>query len=65
MPRRRIGQEALFQGTPKRSSLDEIVGLIDWFPVEAGLDVVHTARRGEASWPPPGHVPGAAAGGLA
>jgi IS5 family transposase len=52
MPRRRIGQEVLFQGAPKRSSLDEIVGLIDWFPVEAALDVVHAARRGEASWPP-------------
>jgi len=52
MPRRRIGQEALFQDMPKRSSLDEIEGLIDWSPVEAALDIVHSAPRGEASWPP-------------
>jgi IS5 family transposase len=52
MPRRRIGQEALFQETPKRSSLDEIAGLIDWAPVEAALDVVHASPKGEASWPP-------------
>jgi IS5 family transposase len=52
MPRRRIGQEALFQDAPKRSSLDEIEGLIDWAPVEAALDIVHAAPRGEASWPP-------------
>ena len=52
MPRRRIGQETLFQDTPKRSSLDEIAGLIDWAPVETALDAVHAAPRGEASWPP-------------
>jgi IS5 family transposase len=52
MPRRRIGQETLFEDPPKRSSLDEIAGLIDWAPVEAALDVVHASPRGEASWPP-------------
>jgi len=52
MPRRRIGQETLFQDPPKRSSLDEIAGLIDWAPVETALDAVHAAPRGEASWPP-------------
>jgi IS5 family transposase len=52
MPRRRIGQETLFQEAPKRSSLDEIEGLIDWAPVETALDVIHAAPRGEASWPP-------------
>lgn len=52
MPRRRIGQETLFQEAPKRSSLDEIAVLIGWAPVEAALDVVHDAPRGEASWPP-------------
>lgn len=52
MPRRRIGQEVLFQDAPKRSSLDEIAGLIDWSPVEASLDIVYGAPRGEANWPP-------------
>jgi len=52
MPRRRIGQETLFQDAPKRSSLDEIAALIDWRPVEAALDVIHSSPRGEASWPP-------------
>jgi IS5 family transposase len=52
MPRRRIGQETLFQDAPKRSSLDEIEALIDWGPVEAALGVIHAAPRGEASWPP-------------
>lgn len=52
MPRRRIGQETLFEEAPKRSSLDDIATLIDWAPVAAALDVVHAAPRGEASWPP-------------
>jgi IS5 family transposase len=52
MPRRRIGQEMLFQDAPKCSSLDEIAGLIDWAPIEVALDVIHAAPRGEASWPP-------------
>lgn len=52
MPRRRIGQETLFQEAPERSSLDEIATLIDWAPVEAALDVVYAAPRGEACWPP-------------
>ena len=52
MPRRRIGQETLFQDPSKRSSLDEIAGLIDWAPVETALDAVYAAPRGEASWPP-------------
>ena len=52
MPRRRIGQETLFQEAPKRSPLDEIAALIDWAPVAAALDVVHASPKGEASWPP-------------
>lgn len=52
MPRRRIGQETLFQDAPKTSALDEIEALIDWAPVAAALDVIHAAPRGEASWPP-------------
>ena len=54
MPRRRIGQETLFQDAPTRSSLDEIAALIDWRPVEATLDVIHSSPRGEAgpTFPP-------------
>jgi transposase, IS5 family len=52
MPRRRIGQETLFEASAKGSSLDEIRRLIDWAPIEARLSVVHAAPRGEASWPP-------------
>jgi IS5 family transposase len=52
MPRRRIGQETLFQDAPKRSSLDEIAMLIDWAAVSARLEVIHASAKGEASWPP-------------
>ncbi|MGI9416716.1 MAG: transposase, partial [Geminicoccaceae bacterium] len=36
----------------KRSSLDELAGLIDWAPIERRLEVIHAAPWGEASWPP-------------
>lgn len=52
MPRRRIGQETLFEEAPKRSSLDEIAMLIDWRSVETALSIVYASPRGEASWPP-------------
>lgn len=52
MPRRQIGQEALLPTPDKRSSLDEIASLIDWAPIERQLDVIYSAKRGEASWPP-------------
>lgn len=52
MPRRRIGQETLFEAGSKRTSLDEISGLIDWSPIEARLEAIHSSPRGEASWPP-------------
>ncbi len=52
MPRRRIGQEMLFEGPRKVTPLDEILTLIDWSVVETHLDVIHSAPRGEASWPP-------------
>ena len=52
MPRRRIGQEALLREADKRSPLDEIAELIDWAPIDRELDVIYSARRGEASWPP-------------
>jgi IS5 family transposase len=52
MPRRRIGQETMFEAPAKRSALDEIVGLIDWTPIDIRLAVIHASPRGEASWPP-------------
>ena len=52
MPRRRIGQETMFEAPATRSALDEIAGLIDWTPIDARLAAIHAAPRGEASWPP-------------
>jgi hypothetical protein len=52
MPRRRIGQETLFQVAPKRSPLDEIAGLVDWAVIAARLEVIDAAPKGEASWTP-------------
>lgn len=52
MPRRRIGQEELFAAGDRRSSLDDLLELIDWSEVAVRLDVVHAAAKGEASWPP-------------
>jgi IS5 family transposase len=53
MPRRRIGQETF--GSEARdtvSALDEVRDLIDWSPIEAALEALPVARRGEAGWPP-------------
>ncbi len=52
MPRCRICQETLLHRSEKRSSLEEIAGLIDWTPIERQLEVMHSSPRGEASWPP-------------
>ncbi|SHF58349.1 Transposase domain, partial [Acidocella aminolytica 101 = DSM 11237] len=54
MPRRRIGQEALHfpDSGCGRSSLDQLSGLIDWAPLEAILDDIYGASKGEAAWPP-------------
>jgi IS5 family transposase len=52
MPRRRMGQETMFDVSEKCSSLDKIAALIDWAPIERQLDVVDSAPRGEASWLP-------------
>jgi IS5 family transposase len=54
MARRRIGQDALrFSGAGSdRSSLDRLASLIDWTPIEALLDDVHAAAKGEPAWPP-------------
>ena len=55
MCRRTIGQEALnfsVYGTSRRSSLDELLRLIDWSPIERGLECIHSAAKGEPAWPP-------------
>ena len=40
MPLCRMGQETMFGGSEKRSSLDKIVELIDWLPIERRLEVI-------------------------
>lgn len=52
MARRRIGQETMFGAGERRSSLEELAEFIDWAPIDRGLAVIHSAPRGEASWPP-------------
>lgn len=52
MPRRRIGQEVLFEPDVRRSSLDDLAGLLAWDEIEGRLSVVYAAPVGEASWPP-------------
>ena len=50
MLRRRIGQETLVPEPDGRSSLDEIVELIDWAPIERELDVVMLAIGLWSKW---------------
>lgn len=55
MSRRRIGQERFGFGDGRggaRSSLDDLVGLIDWAPVERALAEISSAAKGEPAWPP-------------
>jgi transposase, IS5 family len=53
MPRRRIGQETFgFEARDRTTALDELHGLIDWRSLEAALEVMPVAERGEAGWPP-------------
>ncbi len=55
MSRRKIGREELRFTVPeasRRSSLDELTGLIDWAPVAQRLDDIHSAAKGEPAWPP-------------
>ena len=48
MPRRRIGQEEMFAGDDRGSSLDGLLGVIDGSEVAARLEVVHACAKGEA-----------------
>ncbi|HEX5957357.1 MAG TPA: IS5 family transposase [Hyphomicrobiaceae bacterium] len=55
MGRRRIGQESFGFGARqerRRSSLDDLAGLIDWFLVERQLAGISNAAKGEPAWPP-------------
>ena len=55
MAQRRIGQEKLrlnHSDERRRSSLDEIDGLIDWAPLAQALSGVYAAAKGEPAWPP-------------
>lgn len=53
MPRRRIGQETFgFDAADRVSALDALHDLINWAPMEAALEAIPVARRGEAAWPP-------------
>ncbi|NRP75895.1 hypothetical protein ILFOPFJJ_06819 [Ensifer psoraleae] len=54
MGRRRIGQEkfgfVVERGKP--SSLDALVKLIDWAPIDGALGMISSAAKGEPAWPP-------------
>jgi transposase, IS5 family len=54
MAHRVIGQEQLGFAAGQRSisSLDNLLGLIDWSPVMVLLAPVHASAKGEAAWPP-------------
>ena len=55
MPRRQIGQERIafsIKQPGKRSSLDEVVALVDWTEVDRLLSDISAAAKGEAGWPP-------------
>ncbi|MCQ1571683.1 IS5 family transposase [Neorhizobium galegae] len=54
MSRRNIGQEKLgFAISRSRSSsLDELLTLIDWMPIDDALKGISCAAKGEPAWPP-------------
>jgi transposase, IS5 family len=55
MGRRQIGQESFGfagEGSTRRSSLDDLAGLIDWAPIERQLSGISSAAKGEPAWPP-------------
>lgn len=54
MPRRRIGQESFGfeRGVERRSSLDDLSGMLDWSEVDAALAGISCAAKGEPGWPP-------------
>jgi IS5 family transposase len=54
MGRRRIGQEkfGFVVARSKPSSLDALVKLIDWAPIDGALGMISSAAKGEPAWPP-------------
>jgi IS5 family transposase len=53
MPRRGIGQETFgFEAGDTATALDELRDLIDWSPIEAALEALPVAARGEAGLHP-------------
>ncbi len=55
MARRRIGQDTLVfssEGAGRQSTLDKLLDLIDWTPVEQQLRDISCAAKGEPAWPP-------------
>jgi IS5 family transposase len=54
MGRRRIGQEkfGFVVERSKPSSLDALVKLIDWAPIDGALGMISSAAKGEPAWPP-------------
>jgi IS5 family transposase len=55
MARRRIGQETFRFGgerTERSSGLDRLHSLIAWQSIEAQLDGIYSAAKGEPAWPP-------------
>ncbi|SDE23822.1 IS5 family transposase [Belnapia rosea] len=55
MARRRIGQDMLVfssESAARQSTLDRLLELIDWVPVEHQLRDISCAAKGEPAWPP-------------
>jgi IS5 family transposase len=55
MARRRIGQDTLVfssAGVGRQSTLDKLLDLIDWAPIEHQLRDISCAAKGEPAWPP-------------
>jgi len=54
MGRRRIGQEkfGFAADRSRHSSLDELVRLIDFAPIDQALGVISCSAKGEPAWPP-------------
>jgi transposase, IS5 family len=55
MARRRIGQDMLVFSSEdggRQSTLDKLLDLIDWTPVEHHLRDISCAAKGEPAWPP-------------
>lgn len=54
MSRRNIGQEkfGFAISRSRSSSLDELLTLIDWMPIDDALKGISCAAKGEPAWPP-------------